>query len=108
MLASQDLFNFGVPSAKDADYLASNKMSDEEKQKLHLIQLISTNIRDTALANKSKTSETISNELIANIDMMNEIKQLLEEVGYDISLDVITTPFLPEKAVYTFHISWEM
>ena len=108
MLASQDLFNFGVPSAKDADYLASNKMSDEEKQKLHLIQSISTNIRDTALANKSKTSETISNELIANIDMMNEIKQLLEEVGYDISLDVITTSFLPEKAVYTFHISWEM
>ena len=101
MLNSQDLFSFGVPSAKDADYLASNKMSDDEKQKLHLIQLISTNIRDTALANKSKTSETISNELIANIDMMNEIKQLLEEVGYDISLDVITTPFLPEKAVYT-------
>ena len=84
------------------------KMSDDEKQKLHLIQLISTHIRNTALANKSKTSETISNELIANIDMMNEIKQLLEEIGYDISLDVITTPFLPEKAVYTFHISWEM
>lgn len=108
MLNSQDLFNFGVPSAKDADYLSSNKMTDDEKQKLHLIQSISTNIRDTALANESKTSETISNELIANIDIMNEIKQLLEEIGYDISLDVITTPFFPGKAVYTFHISWEM
>lgn len=108
MLTAQDLFNFGVPSAKDADYLASNKMSDDEKQKLYLIQLISTNIRDTALANKSKTSETISNELIANVDIMNEIKQLLEEIGYDISLDVITTPLFPEKAVYTFHINWEM
>ena len=108
MLNSQDLFSFGVPAAKDADYLASNNMSDDEKQKLHLIQSISTNIKDTALANKNKTSETISSELIANIDMMNEIKQLLEEIGYDISLDVITTPFFPEKAVYTFHISWEM
>lgn len=108
MLTPQDLLNFGMPSAKDADYLASNKMPDEEKQKLHFIQLISTNIRDTALANKSKTSETITNELIANIDTMNEIKQLLEKIGYDVSLDIITTPLFPKNAVYTFHISWEM
>lgn len=108
MLTPQDLFSFGVPSAKDADYLASNKMSDKEKQKLRFIQLISTNIRNAALANKSKISKTISNELIANIDIINEVKQLLEEIGYDVSLDIITTPLFPEKAIYTFHINWEM
>lgn len=46
MPTPQDLLNFGMPSAKDADYLASNKMSNEEKQKLHFIQLIGANIRD--------------------------------------------------------------
>lgn len=107
MISTHDMFGFGILSAKSADYLTSNKMSKEDKKILTTLDFLNSTIKLAALDNKTFAEYPMVFTL-EEVDIMNAARALLEEIGYDIELEVLTTPIQPQKAIYNFKIRWEM
>ena len=106
MINQGDLGDFGILSAKDADYISHNQIDDMDKTIMHVEILVNNFIARAALKNKTETCITLDNLSFNTADTLVTVKKLLEDLGYDVVLEIISCSLLSKKTIFMFKISW--
>ena len=106
MINQGDLGDFGILSAKDADYISHNQIDDKDKAIMHIEILVNDFKATAALKNETETCVTLDNLSFDTADTLVTVKKLLEDLGYDVVLEVISCNLLPKKTIFILKISW--
>lgn len=106
MINRFDMDDFGILSAKKADYIAHNRMEINDKTDMAMSLLFQNAIAYACLHNETTANIPLEKVSVTATEVVLRCKHLFEELGYEVAVTAIQIACDSEHITFNIKISW--